>query len=174
MRYIIFIFISCWYSVGISQTIENVMENLDYIKVNTIRDFGLLKTIIESKNNIEFVGFQDSVYHERVVFVSSKKLFLFLNYNSDGILVAFNVFDYSSKPLFYWEIESLEFQNHRINMYFRNQKKTLLVGCQKGKRCKYHGFSKNLFTGITLSKNHSELDLMLSEIIRKHKIMSLF
>lgn len=152
---------------GLSQSVKSVFENLEFKEVKSLNDFENLKTAITTSDKSSLMGFCDSRYKEKVIFNSKDSLLLFLYYSSDSLILALNVYDLSGNNLFYWEFESIASDCHRISLYGKKKKK-IIIGCQKGGKFNYHGFSKELFTGDTMSKNINELNQMLGDILKRY------
>jgi hypothetical protein len=168
MKKIYFIILSCICLSGKTQTLLDVLDSLNFHEVKSFEGFPNLISKIELTNKKGLIGYKDSIFGEKMVFNFSTQTFIFINSTIDGTIVAFNVYNLSGKCIFYWEIESKLLNGHRITFYRKRKKKTFHIGCQKGRSCKFYGFSNNLFTGETISKDIDEFNLMLKEIISRY------
>jgi hypothetical protein len=171
-RLIILLLIFSFYSNA--QTIDSVFKKISYIELNISLIHNLDSLVkISTKQEENYIGFSNSKYFEKVIFDKKNDLFLFPTFYRDSIFISFNIYSKNGVPLASWEFISNVFCCHHIVYYQKKKyvtKKSIIVGCPKGKRCRFYKFNRQLFSGLTMNKLEIEFNQMIYEIMRQHPI----
>lgn len=160
-----------------AQTIQETLSSMPLVEVKSLFDLDTLKKL-NSQSEVQFCAYFESKYNERIYFDRLNNIYLYpsvINYNGELEMTTMSIYDETGFLFAYWSFAT-EIKNfHVIEYYYIDDKsghtfkRKLFLGCLKDQKCNWRKFSKELFSGLTMSKSGIEFDLMIKEIKMKYE-----